>query len=607
MIAMKRASDRAAAVKNVIILACLVAVCVISGILGAAAHTSFGKVLVENVFFENAAGTSVRAKLLWRREVTSRAPGPGIVYVHGYQNNRETSDPFAIELSRRGFVVLSIDAIGRGNSGFPERQDSPLFDKSFGTEAALEYLKRLEIVDASRIGLMGNSLGAEIVYDIALSNPDVKALAFTGFGFDKRATQTNPKNMLMIFGAWDEHRERMIGGYDLKAWLNSEVVKQAVGSKGISPGETVGSFEAGTARRIEFPKNVHLGVSHTNGPVSQSVEWMRAALHPADDLWIPADEQIWAVKEWSSLLAMIAGLLVVLPLAALLLKTRFFKSTVQLPLVRIVQPRAEIRKHLFANTVLMWLYFPLILVAFGVHFYLVPIDGVFPMMLANGILFWFFIINLIGFGLFVRWRRRSGYTWASLGLSMRDEAFYLSWRYIGRTAFLGMLLFGVSYLLAYVVESIWMVDYRFLFPFASDLTPARAGIALRYLPFVFVGCVQTSIFLNIQLQGSGDRPRRFVVDNLRGTLAMVVPLVVMLAVQYVPFMLFGVLPFVGPGGGLISFAMNLFHIIGVLLIACPIFIGLYHQTGRPYLGAVVVSLMMTWMFASSHVVAPIPV
>ena len=53
--------------------------------------------------------------------VSAESPAPGVVYIHGYQNNRETSDAYAIEMARRGFVVLEIDAIGRGNSGDPGR------------------------------------------------------------------------------------------------------------------------------------------------------------------------------------------------------------------------------------------------------------------------------------------------------------------------------------------------------------------------------------------------------------------------------------------------------------------------------------------------------
>ena len=74
----------------------------------------------------------VRAKLLRPAAAAVENPTPGIVFVHGFQNNMETSDAYSIELARRGFVVLSIDAIGRGNSGIPGDLHEPDFDHTFG-------------------------------------------------------------------------------------------------------------------------------------------------------------------------------------------------------------------------------------------------------------------------------------------------------------------------------------------------------------------------------------------------------------------------------------------------------------------------------------------
>ncbi len=78
---------------------------------------------VSNVTYLNWNDIPVRAKLLKPVEVSAANPLPGIVYIHGCQNNRETSDAYCIELARRGFVVRNIDAIGRGNSGIIGRGD----------------------------------------------------------------------------------------------------------------------------------------------------------------------------------------------------------------------------------------------------------------------------------------------------------------------------------------------------------------------------------------------------------------------------------------------------------------------------------------------------
>jgi hypothetical protein len=57
----------------------------------------------------------------------------------------------------------------------------------------------------------------------------------------------------------------------------------------------------------------------------------------------------------------------------------------------------------------------------------------------------------------------------------------------------------------------------------------------------------------------------------------------------------------------VSFVINLFHIIGVLIIVTPISTWFYQITGKIYLGAMVNASLVTWMFVSSQVIAPIPV
>jgi len=112
-------------------------VLVIAVVVASLVQQDFGRVAVRNVTYTNASGIRIRVKLFRPRAVTEQSPGPGVVYIHGYQNNRETADPYAIELARRGIVVLNIDAIGRGNSGEPNAPDAPDFDPTYGLTTAI--------------------------------------------------------------------------------------------------------------------------------------------------------------------------------------------------------------------------------------------------------------------------------------------------------------------------------------------------------------------------------------------------------------------------------------------------------------------------------------
>ena len=82
-------------------------------------------------------------------------PAPAIVCSHGWYNNREMQDLNYVEYARRGFVVLSIDMYGHGNSENlpngtwwePENNANGMYD-------AVQMMATLPFVDASSIAEM---------------------------------------------------------------------------------------------------------------------------------------------------------------------------------------------------------------------------------------------------------------------------------------------------------------------------------------------------------------------------------------------------------------------------------------------------------------------
>jgi hypothetical protein len=121
--------------------------------------------------------------------------------------------------------------------------------------------------------------------------------------------------------------------------------------------------------------------------------------------------------------------------------------------------------------------------------------------------------------------------------------------------------------------------------------------------------VLTGIFLHGQLRRPMKRTwlRTFGAWSFTNTVALVAPLILFLMIQYIPLFTTGYIPLVGPSGMFIPFVINLFHIIGVLIMVIPISTWFYQLTGKIYLGALVNASLVTWMFVSSQVIAPIPV
>lgn len=91
---------------------------------------------------------------LYRPKNAKDGSRPAVVFSHGLYNNREMQIQNAIELVRRGYVVLIID---QHNHGHNTSGTSSFFDTTH-LDAA-KYLYNLPEVDKSRIGVSGHSMG----------------------------------------------------------------------------------------------------------------------------------------------------------------------------------------------------------------------------------------------------------------------------------------------------------------------------------------------------------------------------------------------------------------------------------------------------------------
>ena len=585
-----------------------------SVILASRTQQDFGRVEVRDAYYPNANGISIRAKLFMPNGASRENPLPGVVYIHGYQNNRETGDAYAIEIARRGMVVLNIDAIGRGHSGIPGDQKADDFDITYGGLSSLKYLRTLPFVDHGRVGIMGHSLGAEMAYLVALKDPTLRALVLTGYAYTLDATPTMPKNMLMIIGKYDEFRQRMTMTRDIEQqWMTTEITRQAFGLDRPELGKTYGDFFAGTARRVFVPPITHVHESHSQGAIAETLVWLKAALTPPERYWIDPHRQIWPLKEFSTLAAMLSGFALLLPLGFLLLGTKLFRSLLANPAGGYDCSVRDYRIYATINGLLLWLYLPLILVLFGFHKYLVRIDGVFPMMMVNAVVWWFLWVNIIGFFLFRRWFNKQtasrDISLFDMGVSDQAGAFHLKAGKLGRAAILAIVLFTCMYLVEYLAEKLFIVNFRFIWPFFNDLTPYRWRMFFLYLPFIIICFLQTGVFLHGQLRRSPRKTplRTFCCRSISNIIAMCLPIILFLLVQYVPLFLTGFIPFVGPNGLFVVFVINLFHILMLLAVTSVISTWFYEWTGQIYLGAILNALLVTWSFAASQVIAPIPV
>lgn len=421
--------------------------------------------------------------------------------------------------------------------------------------------------------------------------------------------------MLMVFGKYDEYRTRMTGTRHFESeWLTYPQTKAAFGIPNVQFDTTYGSFADGTARRVHMTRTTHVGEGFDRTAITEAVNWFSQALNPGVPLSIPADQQIWQVKEIASLVALITGIFSMIPLGILLLGIKPFSVLAGAQGSTYSCDKKTLRKAFWINFGLTLLFLPLVMVIFGLHVYVVPIDKAFPMMMVNGVIFWFLVINIIGFFIFKRWVRvhrtsQPEVNYQELGISEHKDRIRLKWSTIWRTLLLGVVLFAFAYALQAGLESLTLIDYRYKFPYASDMTPYRWLMLLLYFPLFLLGFIQVNILLQGQLRPKPASTWLLTVlrKSFTGILVMVIPLLFTMALQYIPLYINGLVPFVGPGGALVGFVINIEHMCVLLALMVPISSVLYEATGSIYPGAVLNALIATWMFTSSSVIAPLPI
>lgn len=216
-------------------------------------QTSAGAVAVTEVRIPAEEGVTVSGLLYTPKAATSAAPAPAVLVSHGYINTREMQSPFAIELSRRGFVVLAMDMTGHGYSG------GIVGTAGFGGPAALRYLKSLPFVDKANIGLEGHSMGGGPILAAAAEDPaGYRSIVLEGStpGLLGAKAPANPRNVAVVFGRYDEFAGLMWGVPKGSEVANSKKLQALFGVAGpVEVGRIYGSIADGTARVLYNPRS----------------------------------------------------------------------------------------------------------------------------------------------------------------------------------------------------------------------------------------------------------------------------------------------------------------------------------------------------------------
>ncbi len=553
--------------------------------LAAFVQTSGGRVDVKTVQFEGAGGQVYHAQLYIPDGVTAENPAPAILATHGYINTNETQSPFAIEFSRRGYVVLAPDQPGHGYSA------PPAFANALGGLDTLTYLRALDFVDPDNIGLEGHSMGGWSSLFAAATHLDgyrsmVLEGSSTGTLGAPEGTAEFPRNLAVVFSKYDEFSGLMWDTPRALEIVSADKLKTLFGTQDpVVPGQLYGSIEDGTARILHQPSTTHPGDHFSSAAVGYTIDWFDQTLVGAKPL--PVSNQVWIWKEVGTLIALIGMVLLLPPVGSVLLRLPIFQ-----PLRRCPEMGAGLTgRGWWGGAAVFMAYFPLRIVpeVFGWK-----ATAIFGQEVTNTLIFWSTITGAISLLLFTAWHRLSnrkqGATLANYGAVWRDGG---SAKKLGLSVLLALGVAAAAYLSLIMVAFTLGVDFRIWVFGVKPLSLLQARIAMSYLlPF-------TAFFLvtALALHGQLRRPewslwREFVVNWL----LLTGPWLILLAVQYAPLL---------TGGTLALAIFPLFTIIALqfvplMTIAAIVFTGMYRLTGRIYAGAFVNGLLFTWIVVASQ-------
>jgi len=194
------------------------------------------------------------------------AKAPAIIIAHGFAGSRQLMEAFALTLARAGYVAVTFDFEGHGRNPTPMSGDVTRVDgttrllmREIGrvTDAALT----LPGVDG-RVALLGHSMASDIVIRQAIEDHRVAATIAISM-FSEAVTADQPRNLLVITGAWE--------GFLRKEALRAVRLAEPTAAEG----ETVGDPVNNSGRRAVVAPNVeHVGVLYSATAMREARAWL---------------------------------------------------------------------------------------------------------------------------------------------------------------------------------------------------------------------------------------------------------------------------------------------------------------------------------------------
>ena len=655
--------------KSAIVLAALLVAVFVCMIIANGIQHCNGSVNISEGFIDGEVNGTKTGKIFYKLYVPEGAsesnPAPGVLLLHGYQNDHETCAAYAIELAKRGAVVLAIDEYGHGettiglvNRGYVNHKvtvnygndsvedgtyksiggqvrykimmnfsnlsffddyytkddaGNSVSDSSCGGVTAYAFLADLPYVDSSRLALSGHSMGTWSSWSVAAaySGTDIAPRAtvlqcgelFRDSAYDSENIKFN--NVLLLQAKWDEFSYFR----DYKPTVTDELLTSplrteflGVGADKAAWNTTFGSFDDGSARRIELLMTNHRLTTHNAHGLATALEWFDDAI----SLPNPVDftSQTAMTKEWLVLAAMLCAMVAMLPLMNILLGTKFFAPAAQpLPPKETMKTNKQWWKGAIITMLLAFSTYPF-MTQLG-HGLLPLPENIFRMTVGNGFVSWYSLLIIIMIILTAVARKKAkkkggDASYWSMGLATAENPDKIGWGLMGKSALLVLCMIAMMYIVLAICEKAFMLDFRFIWPFFKTFNSIRIGQFFVYILFfaLFFLLNNSKIMASSRCAGTYEPGfKGFMKCWWRNAVMMVGGILLICLLEYIPFFAGA-----GPGADLLfgstfggPFMSLLILFAPQVLVFSVIGTYIYRKTGSVYTGAFTIATLACWI------------
>ena len=599
------------------------AVLLISSFFASLIQNNFGKTDISLERLDTGNGQYIYYDLYKPEVATVDSKSPFIAIIPGFQRSKEALSNIAIELSRRGHVVALIDPYAQGLSSSSSSRRAATTE-GYGMFALIEHVHSSEdfdYINKNLLGTTGHSMGGNAAIrganyfgkQAAKENTVSKlhSIYISGYVLTLREDILEPakSNMGISYALYDEGAFRN----ELKGWdaANMRIAPESITAvnSGLTVDEHVSKVELGkyygdmdnsTLRVVFNEPLLHPFQPYNSEANANQLSYFDKVFD--SPIKLDPYDQIWQWKELFTLINMIVGFLLIIPLTRFLLGINYFSSIVQtippaLPqqsnqgkiifwLIFIIGatvacitfiPMVDVAKQLFptaANRELTWF---------------------FPQRMNNPVMLWALLNGTIGFILFFLsyhlFGKNHGVKKSSWGLDITKTELF-------KTILLALTVFVIYYLILYIIYFLFHIDYRFWFMGVRIFQPEMLLVLTMYFPFFFIFFFSNSLRVNgaMRFEGQPEWLSRLIAGfaNSAGLMLIIV-------IQYSVFATTGTVYWSTNNTDWLSVNL-LFGIVPIMFIL-PYFNRIFFQmTGRVYLGPIITCLIFIMILSTNTVV-----